>query len=123
MDARERAQRLVFTASAPFSYALRLAGGLNGFDWLNGRVFRLLGGENTTGMHVGGFGGWLYAWLCSWIYGWLYIWLYKLQGLGRQKKPYFLHKGRVDWRFLHKKGLQFLCADWLCYRLIVSGLQ
>ena len=47
----KRAQRLVFTASAPFSYALWLAGGFDGFDGLNGRRWKGCGGENATEMH------------------------------------------------------------------------
>lgn len=37
----KRAQRLVFTASAPFSYALWLAGGFDGLDGLNGWLWRV----------------------------------------------------------------------------------
>lgn len=46
----KRAQRLVFTASAPFSFALRLAGGGNGLDGLNGWPWMVCGGENATGV-------------------------------------------------------------------------
>ena len=38
-------------------------GGLNGFDGLNGRVFRGCGGENATGVHGGLLGvGWSVGW-------------------------------------------------------------
>lgn len=45
---RKRAQRLVFTASAPFSYALQLAGGFDGFGGLNGWLWSGCRGENAT---------------------------------------------------------------------------
>ena len=44
----KRAQRLVFTASAPSSYALGLAGGVDGFCGLDRRLRRWCGGENAT---------------------------------------------------------------------------
>ena len=47
----KRAQRLVFTASAPFSYALWLAGGFDGLDGLNGWLWRGSGGARWRERH------------------------------------------------------------------------
>ena len=55
-DASGGRRGLVLRASAPFLYGLRSVGGLNGFDGLNGRLWRGCGGGNATGVHGGLFG-------------------------------------------------------------------
>ena len=84
----KRAQRLVFTASAPFSYALWLAGGFDGLDGLNGWLWRVCGGESDTGLQGSCFWSWLYDWLYSWLCSWLYSWLYIFL-------PLVIHKKRI----------------------------
>lgn len=49
----KRAQRLVFTASAPFSYALRADGGGDGLDGVNERLWRGSGGMRRRERHRG----------------------------------------------------------------------
>ena len=60
--------------SAPFSYALQLAGGFDGFGGLNGRLWRGCGGENATGVHGSGFGSWMDGRVDSWVDGWVDSW-------------------------------------------------
>ena len=71
----KRAQRLVFTASAPSSYALRLAGGFDGLDGLNGWLWRVCGGGNATGVHRNGFGSWMVGWMVGWVVSWMVSWM------------------------------------------------
>lgn len=85
----KRAQRLVFTASAPFSYALWLAGGFDGLDGLNGWLWRVCGGENATGVHGNGFGSWMVGWMVGWVVSWMVSWMVSFPPLVGHKKRLF----------------------------------
>ena len=56
--------------SAPFCYALWLAGGFDGLGGLNGRLWRGCGGENATEVHGSSLGSWCDGWCDSWCDSW-----------------------------------------------------
>lgn len=75
--------------SAPFSYALWLAGGFDGLGGLNGRLWRGCGGENATGVHGSGFGSWMVGWMVGWMVSWAVSWAVIFPCLGEHKRRLF----------------------------------
>lgn len=114
---------MVLRASAPFLYVLWLAGGFDGLGGLDGRG----GGDGVATYRTrdgkGGLGSWMVGWVVSWMVSWAVSWAVIFPIVGIHKNGVFRHKRVRVVPFSDKKGLQFLCADWLGYRLIVSGLQ